>query len=112
MSIPVLDVLRIQAEHIRQLADTLRQHLNSHAASSECGLMAGRHLDTGEACTESISVLARHVHACITCAIDAAKPMPVCAGDRKRDPKPDSGDDPRWQGPEYDKYEADERRPA
>lgn len=40
------------------------------------------------------------------------KALPVCANDGKRDPKPDSGDDPRWQGPEYDKYESDERRGA
>lgn len=34
--------------------------------------------------------------------------------ERKReshDPKPDSGDDPRYVGPEYDKYEAREHEP-
>lgn len=43
---------------------------------------------------------------------ERAKSLPVCATDGKRDPKPDSGDDPRYVGPEYDKYEADERRGA
>lgn len=84
MSAPSLDVLRIQAEHIHQQADALRSHLEAHANLNTdfTGARSHGHLTNGHALCAGIVSLADHVHACITCAIDKQKPLPVCAGDK------------------------------
>lgn len=106
MNAPTLEVLNIQVEQIERQVQEIRRHLETHHL-----LAAGwdrAHLEHAIANCFGIETLASHVHACVVCAGKAQRPLPVCTNDGKRDPKPDSGDDPRWQGPEYDKYQHQE----